>query len=213
MKTSMKALAVLIVLAMVAVPFAIASDDSDAYQFKTTEVVREFVDGNDGTLAVYVLNGTTSDVTVNIKVTTTDKSRTYAEKSFTIPANTNDSNVKEGDRHAELTFSLGGSGHKEIYVIVNDDKPVTLGIDVGHSIWNDWTTYVVIVIVIIFIVAVVWLRLRSVSDAKKDAGPKEKVFTKMEEERKARKAQSKEPAPASKPAKKETYEGSKRNKK
>ncbi len=211
MKTQMKVLAILMVLAMVALPFALTSEDTDAYELKNPEIVRDFVDGNDGALAIYILNRTDADVTVDIKITSTDRTRTYAEKSFTIPANTTDQNVKDSDRHTEMSFSLGGSGYKEIYIIVNNDAPLTYGINVGHSIWNDWTTYVVIIIVIVFIVAIVWLRLRSVSDAKKDKGfSQEKVFTQMAEEKKAKK-QVQAPQ-SSEPAKKKMYEGSKRKK-
>ena len=216
MKTYQRMLAaVALVLALALLPLALVSEDSDAYKLDSVEIVRGFTDTGEGAIAVYVLNGTDSAVTVKVSIDAANGSRNYSTKDFTIPANTTQQNVKDSDRHVEMTFSFEGSGHKEIRITVTgagDTQSIIKDIDVAHSIWSDWTTYVVIIIVIVFVVVIVWLRLRSVSDAKKNEGPKEKVFTKMEEERKAKKAATKQPAAPAEPARKKTYEGSKRKK-
>ncbi|MBQ7700780.1 MAG: hypothetical protein IJT54_00090 [Candidatus Methanomethylophilaceae archaeon] len=215
MRTYHKIVALALVLMLAVVPLCLAaSEDSDAYSLKSVEVVRGFTDQGEGSIAVYITNGTSSPVTVTIKVDAANGTRSYATKEFTIPANTTTSNVKDSDRHAEVSFSFEGSGHKEIKVTVTgggDTQTLIKDIDVPHSIWSDWTTYVVIIIVIIFIIVVVWLRMRSVSDAKKE-NKKEKVFTQMAEEKKAKKQAAQQQTIATEPAKKKIYEGSKRRK-
>ena len=217
MKAYLKIFAILAVLAIAVVPALALAEGSDAYvEMRTPEVVREFTDNADGSLAVYVLNQTDSPNAVTITVTSLDGSHVYRTQDFTIPANTTMDNVKESERHTVLSFSLGGSGLKQIRVTAtsqadpDDTSSVTFNIQVSHSIWSDWTTYVVIIIAIIVVVVMVWLRLRTQSEAKKTKS-KEKVFTQMEEEKKAKKA-AKQPAKTSEPAKRQTYVSSKRKK-
>lgn len=217
MKTYLKIFAILAVLALAVVPMFAMAEDSDAYvEMRTPDIVREFTDNADGSLAIYVLNQTDTANAVTITVSSLDGSHVYKTQDFTVPANTTADNVKDSDRHTVLSFSLGGSGLKQIRITAvsqsdpEDTSSITYNINVSHSIWSDWTTYVVIVIAIIVVVAMVWLRLRSQSDAKKNK-PKEKVFTQMEEERKAKKA-AKQPEKTSEPAKRETYIASKRKK-
>ena len=86
MKAQLKIIAILAVLALALVPALALAEDSDAYvEMRTPEVVREFTDNADGSLAVYVLNQTDAENTVTITVTSLDGSHTYKTQDFTIP--------------------------------------------------------------------------------------------------------------------------------
>lgn len=204
-----KTITALLIVMLALIPLSLMAESSDAYQYNSYEVTRGFSDIGDGEISVYITNGTSAPVTVNIKITSTDGSRTYATKEFTIPANVTRENVKESGNHATLSFSAGGSGHKQMNLYIDDSKVTVIDINSEHSIWAEWTTYLVIIIAIIVVVVIVWMKVRSNSDKKAKEIGNEKVFTKMEEERRAKRISS-EPAPEPKKAEKKTYQGSKR---
>ena len=198
----------LMIVMLALVPFALFAEDSEASAYYGYEVTRGFTDVGDGSIAVYITNGTSSPDTVTIRVTSTDGEKEYDSVEFTIPANVTRENVKDDGNHAVLSFSAGSAGHKQMNLYVDDTKVAVIDIESEHSIWGDWTTYLVIIIAVIVVIVIVWMRMRAASDKKSKEIGNEKVFTRMEEERKAKKAAA--PAPEVKKAEKRTYQDSKR---
>lgn len=199
-----------LVLTLALVPFIALEDGSDAanaFDCNGMEVTKAFDDMSGGTIMVPVENKTDSAITVTVTVKDVSSSKVYAEGEFEIPAN--------DKTECKFSWNFGSSGDHRISISVTDGKETvsferTIG--VSHSIWKDPVTYIAIVVAIIVIAIMIFVKMRSTSDAKAKAmkGKKEeKIFTKMAEEKKGAKEESKPSTPVS--LEKKTYDGSKRS--
>lgn len=210
MKGMNKIITAALVLTLALVPFIVLEDGSDAanaFDCNGMEVTKAFDDMSGGTIMVPVENKTDSAITVTVTVKDVSSSKVYAEGEFEIPAN--------DKTECKFSWNFGSSGDHRIFISVTDGKETvsferTIG--VSHSIWKDPVTYIAIVVAIIVIAIMIFVKMRSTSDAKAKAmkGKKEeKIFTKMAEEKKGAKEESKPSTPVS--LEKKTYDGSKRS--
>ena len=196
MKNFIKLLAIVAVLAVAVVPF-VAADDSDAAIKRTGQwEASGFTDNGGGSLRATIQNDVDSSVTIKIKVLDfDDETKVLADKDFVIPA----SSDNEGKTVAELNWGYGSSGTK--YVKVYTYNPETgerlnnllvddgcVQIEVTHSIWKNAATYIVIALIIVVVLVVIILYIRSTKSTKSDTTMADKTFTKMHNERVAKKS-------------------------
>lgn len=196
MKTSIKLLAVVAVLALAFVPL-LSAEGSDAAVVKTGQAkTYGFDDTGSGTLEYTLQNDAASEVVVTIKVTEFgNPDYVRAEQSVTVPNKDTDN----GTVTVYMHFGYGSSGTKWVDVTVYDAAGVKIDaacensveISVSHSIWKDSTTYIVIVVIVIVIIIAIVLYMRSTKKTKADTTMADKTFTKMYEEKKAKKAPAK----------------------
>lgn len=210
MKNVNKIITLALVLTLALVPFIVLSDGSDAasdFSCGDMEVTKSFDDMSGGTIMIPVTDKTGKESTITITVKDVSSKKVYDEETFTIPA----SETVE----CKLSWNFGSSGDKRVSISVsngNVTESFERTISVNHSIWKDPVTYIAIVVAIIIIAIMIFVKMRSNGDAKAKEmkGKKEeKIFTKMAEEKKGAKAESKPSAPVS--LEKKTYDGSKRS--
>lgn len=205
-----KIITMVMVLTLALVPFIVLDDGSDAasdFNCGEMKITKSFDDMSGGTIMVPVENKTNDLMTVTITVKDTSSKKLYAGDKFEITAN--------GETECKLSWNFGSSGDKRISVSVSNGSETETferTISVEHSIWKDPVTYIAIVVAIIIIAIMIFIKMRSNTDAKAKEmkGKKEeKIFTKMAEEKKNSKVESKPSNPVS--LEKKTYDGSKRN--
>ncbi len=207
MKTSLKLIAALAVLALAVVPF-LSIEDSDAAVTRNAQTETfGFDDTGSGTLRYFLKNDSTDEFTVTLKVTNFNTpDDVYAEKKVTVPGT---GSPEGGVISVDIHFGYGSSGTKWVDVLAFDEAgnkidaacENSVEINVSHSIWKNSATYIVIVVVIIVIVVAILLYIRSTKKTKADTTMTDRTFTRMHEERVARRA----PAKA---AKKKDYQSS-----
>lgn len=208
MKTINKLLALVMILSIVLVPLTVFSDDSEAVvNFdQNCKVTDEFTDMGGGSITVYLKNDASTSVTVKVEAKCGDSVRAWADVTIGPKVDGVD-----GKASQKLSWNEDSAGSKyiDVYVYDGDEtKHNSVTINVSHSIWKDTTTYLVIIIVIIVVVIGLWIAIRGVPGTKKkekDQPQQTKVFTQMEEERKARKNAGQT---ESVPVEKQTYDAS-----
>ena len=185
-----KLFAILAILAVAIVPF-IAADDSDAAVTRDGQCTTSgFTDYDKGTLTITLKNTDDTAVTVTVKVYEFgDHDNVLDDTTAEIPANSEGSEVK-------LSWGYGSSGTKyvDVYVYDSDGNKIStacedcVAIEVSHSIWKNSVTYIVIAIIIIAIIVAIILYIRSTKKTKADSTMADKTFTKMHNEKVARKS-------------------------
>ena len=197
MKNTVKLLAIIAVLAIAIVPF-ISADDSDAAVKRTGQwEASGFTDNGGGSLKCIIQNDDNEQVTIRLKVLDFYDSRVLTTKDVVIPASTDN----DGKTVAELNWSYDSSGTK--YVKVYSYNPETdeklnnplvddgcVQIEVSHSIWKNAATYIVIVIIVIIVIVALVLYMRTTKKTKADTTMADKTFTKMHDEKVAKKSSS-----------------------
>ncbi|MGN1044427.1 MAG: hypothetical protein ACI4Q9_00525 [Candidatus Methanomethylophilaceae archaeon] len=177
MKTTNRAIiSVALCLFVAAFAGTVFADGADAanVHFGNSATYSGFTDMDNGTFTVYVSNDSTT-TPMDIKVVIKDLSENeLASTTATVPAETENQAVS-------LSFGYGSSGIKYVKVylydntdpntpsILNVDGPFE--IDVSHSIWKDWVTYVIVVVIIIAILLIAYFYFRGAPEraAKKEA--------------------------------------------
>lgn len=202
MRTSIKLLTVMAVLALAVVPL-LAAEDSDA------DVIRQgqwqssgFTDNDAGKIYVTLYNNSTEAMEIKLVACETgDHDNVYATKTVTVPGTGTD----DGKLAVELSWKYGSSGTKYVDVIAFDpatDKEITkddmasiqllnensVQIDVSHSIWKNAVTYIVIVVIAIVVIVVIIMYIRSTKKTKSDTTMSDRTFTKMHNEKMGRKS-------------------------
>jgi len=197
MRNVTKLLAIVAVLAIAIVPF-VAADDSDAAVKRTEQwEASGFTDNGGGSLKCIIQNDDTVPVTIRLKVLDFNDDRELATKDVVVPASTDN----EGKTVAELNWSYNSSGTKYVKVYsYNPDTDERLNnlliddgcveIEVSHSIWKNTATYIVIAIIVIVVLVVIVLYIRTTKKTKADTTMADKTFTKMHEEKVAKKSSS-----------------------
>ena len=156
--------------------FGFIADDADAagVSFGDKEVTYGgFTDMDDGKLTVYVSNDGTA--ACKVKVVVKDYSSGNVEGSSTadVPAGAVNQAIS-------VSFGYGSDGYEYVKAYLYD---VTSGtetligacgpfeIEVEHSIWKDWVTYLVVVLIVIAIIIIAYFYIRGAPDraAKKAA--------------------------------------------
>ena len=198
MRNVTKLLAIIAILAIAIVPF-VATDDSDAAVKRTGQwEASGFTDNGGGSLKCTIQNDENAQVTIRLKVLDfSDESRVLTTKDIVIPGSTDN----EGKTVAELNWSYDSSGTN--YVKVYSYNPETderlnnalvddgcVQIEVSHSIWKNSATYIVIVIIVIIVIVALVLYMRTTKKTKADTTMADKTFTKMHDEKVAKKSSS-----------------------
>ena len=195
MRNYIKLLAIMAVLAIAVVPFVV-TDDSDATVKRTGQwEASGFTDNGGGSLRTTIQNDDDVAVTIRIKVLDFDNDAELTSKDFVIPANGDN----EGKTVAELNWSYGSSGTKYVKVYTYDPETGErlnnlliddgcVQIEVTHSIWKNAATYIVIALIIVVVLVVILLYIRSTKKTKSDTTMADKTFTKMHNEKVAKKS-------------------------
>ena len=196
MRDVTKLLAIMTVLVIAIVPF-VAADDSDATVKRTGQwEASGFTDNGGGSLKCTIQNDDNVQVTIRLKVLDfNDESRVLATKDVAVPASTDN----EGKTVAELNWSYDSSGTKYVKVYsYNPDTDERLNnlliddgcvqIEVSHSIWKNSATYIVIVIIVIVVIVALVLYMRTTKKTKADTTMADRTFTRMHEDKVAKKS-------------------------
>ena len=206
----MKAAKIIAIIAILAIAVApiLAIDGSDATVNRVGQAESYgFTDNDEGTLKIVLKNTDADPVTITLKVfdagTTTDE---YCAKEIEVPG----SGDNDGETTAELKWKFSSSGTKYVDVVAYDtdgnkiDNPLlnesSVEIEVSHSIWKNTATYIVIAIIVIIVIVIIVLFIRSGKKTKADSTMADRTFTKMHDEKVARKKTAS--------AKKEDYKSS-----
>ena len=201
MKTSIKLLTVIAVLALAVIPL-VAVDGSDADVIRNGQwEASGFTDYDAGRIRVTLINDSTEAMEIKLVACETgDHDNVYDTKTVTVPGTDTDG----GRLAVELSWKFGSSGTKYVDVIAFDpatDKEITkeqmasiqllnennVTIEVTHSIWKNSVTYIVIAVIIIIVVIVIIMYIRSSKKTKADTTMADKTFTKMHNEKMGRK--------------------------
>lgn len=184
-----KLLAVAAILIVAIVPFI--ADDSDAAVTRDGQCTYSgFTDFDNGTLTIKLKNSDSTAVNVTVRAFEFgNHDKVLDEKTAEIAA---DSAVTE----VKLSWGYGSSGTKyvDVYVYDSDGNKISaacedcVAIEVSHSIWKNSVTYIVIAIIIIAIIVAIILYIRSTKKTKADSTMADKTFTKMHNEKVARKS-------------------------
>lgn len=197
MRNVTKLLAIIAVLAIAVMPF-VAADDSDAAVKRTGQwEASGFTDNGGGSLRCTIQNDDNVQVTIRLKVLDFYDDRILATKDVVVPASTDN----DGKTVAELNWSYNSSGTKYVKVYsYNPDTDEKLNnllvddgcvqIEVSHSIWKNAATYIVIVVIVIVVIVVLVMYIRTTKKTKADTTMADKTFTKMHEEKVAKKSSS-----------------------
>lgn len=193
MRFTNKLIAVIAILALALVP-VLMFDGSDA------DVIREgqakasgFTDNDSGTLTYVLKNTEATTVDVTLKVTEFGNADiVYTEKTVTMPAVTDN----DGIQTVELSWKYGSDGLHYVDVTVYDKdgnkidaaSENAIEISVSHSIWKNVMTYIVIAIIVIVVIVVIVLYIRTTKKTKADTTMADKTFTKMHNEKVAKKS-------------------------
>ncbi len=172
------AIAFILMLTLIPISLCIADGCTDAdtgYKYISKAEGGGFTDMSDGTVTLTFRSP--GEYTVRI-IEGTD-GHDYVNQKVTVEAD----KLVRG-----FSFRIGSQGDHNLTIYVNDYKEANISVGVAHSIWKDPGVYIVIVIAVIAIIIIAFMKYRSVNDAKKDF-PKEKVFTKMAEEKKKKGSQ------------------------
>ena len=185
-----KLLAIAAILVIAVVPL-IAADGSDADITRDGQATYSgFTDYDKGTLTIVLKNSEDTPVTVTVKALEFgNHDNVLDETTAEIPASSDGTEVK-------LSWGYGSDGTKYVDVYVYDadgnkiDKACEdcVAIDVTHSIWKNSVTYIVIVVVIIVIAIALILFIRTTKKTKADTTMEDKTFTKMHNEKMAKKS-------------------------
>ena len=194
MKTSIKLLAVIAVLALAIIPL-VAVDGSDADVIRNGQwEASGFTDYDAGRIKVTLVNDAPDAVNIKLMVYETgNHDNVYTTKTVTVPGNGTD----EGKLAVELSWKFGSSGTKYVDVwayndadekienpLLNEDN---VKIEVSHSIWKNSVTYIVIAIIVIIVIIVLVMYIRSTKKTKADTTMTDKTFTKLHNEKVGRK--------------------------
>ena len=195
MKTSIKLLAVIAVLALAVIPL-VAVDGSDADVKRNGQwEASGFTDYDAGRIKVTLVND--SSEAKDIKLVACEPGNhdnVYATKTVTVPGTGTD----DGKIAVELSWKFGSSGTKYVDVIAynENDEPIgnplldenSVQIEVTHSIWKNSVTYIVIAVIVIIVVIVIIMYIRSAKKTKADTTMADRTFTKMHNEKKGKSA-------------------------
>ena len=196
MKNITKLLAVLALLAIAIVPL-MAAEGSDAAITRDGQcTVGGFTDYNSGTLTIKLNNSENTAVKVNVKVFEFGADPKTAEPLSQVTDVEIPSSSEGGTKDVSLSWGYGSEGKKYVDVIVYDSagNEITnasehgVEIDVTHSIWKNSITYVVIVLIVLVIIIALVLYLRSTKKTKADTTMADRTFTKMHNEKLAKKS-------------------------
>ena len=189
MRSVYKTMAILAILAIALVPL-IATDDSDATVKRVGQCETSgFTDYDSGTLKITLNNDGGEAVKVIVKVYEfNNHSNTLAQKEAELTAGEN--------TVVSLGWGYGSEGKKYVDVFVYDVNDETtpiaqensVEIDVTHSIWKNSVTYIVIVIIVIVVIVAIILFIRSGKKTKSDTTMADRTFTKMHNEKVAKKS-------------------------
>lgn len=152
--------------------FGLVADDSDAagVAFGDKTITYDgFTDMDDGKLTAYISNSDATAVDVKLVVKTLGGSE-KGSSTATIAANAVNQAVS-------VSFGYGSEGTEYVKVFLYDVNGTEIAvcgpyeIDVEHSIWKDWVTYLVVVIIVIVIIILAYFYIRGAPDraAKKAA--------------------------------------------
>ena len=193
MKNINKLFAVIAILALALLP-VIAIDGSDAAVTKVGQATASgFTDNDSGTITYVLKNTESTSVDVTVKVTVfNNPDEIYTEQTVTIPAVTDN----EGIANVALSFKIGNSGTTYVDVLVFDADGNKIDaacenaveISVSHSIWKNTMTYIVIAIIVIVVIIVLVIYIRSTKKTKADTTMADRTFTKMHNEKVAKKS-------------------------
>ncbi len=182
-----KAIALAFVTFLVVVSASVIfADDGEADRGKyllNVEITKGFNDLDGGTITVTFQEQEDGEHTLNVQVKSANRTNIITEKDVVLPKKTDDGKYKES-----FSFKVGDG--ETVYVVAYENGQntgeITITIPVEKTIWTNPLVWIVIVIVIIALVVFGIMRYRHVVDKKKN-NSKEKIFTKMEEERKQKK--------------------------
>ena len=196
MKTSIKLLAVIAVLALAIIPL-VAVDGSDADVIRNGQwEASGFTDYDAGRIKVTLVNDSSTEMKVKLVACEVGNHDNVYDSTdlLTVPGTGTDG----GKLAVELSWKFGSSGTKYVDVIAYDendtliDNPLlnenNVEIEVTHSIWKNSVTYIVIAVIIIIVVIVIVMYIRSSKKTKADTTMADKTFTKMHNEKKGKKA-------------------------
>lgn len=183
-----KAIALIFVLSIVTVSaYAIASDSSNGDSGKyilDCKTTKGFDDLNDGTITI-TFQRYSDEKELNIKITSMDGASTYIDSTFKLPAKTAD--AEKFDKSFSFRLGAGDTVVKiAVYEGGVEEEYITHSIHVERSVWKNPAIWVAIILAVIAVAILGFMRYRHVTDSKK-SNSKEKVFTKMAEEKKRQK--------------------------
>lgn len=123
-----------------------------------------FTDNDNGTLTAYITNDGTVDETVKLVVKDYSSGKVLASTEATIVAG-------EENKAVSVGFGYGSEGKEYVVVCLYESDGTTLiselgpyEIDVKHSIWKDWVTYLVVVVIIIVVIILAYFYIRGAPD-------------------------------------------------
>ncbi|MGI5964354.1 MAG: hypothetical protein ACOX8L_00620 [Candidatus Methanomethylophilaceae archaeon] len=204
MKNKIILAATVLVIAAV-LPFAgiIDSDEADSAPASSSLMILTsdigyggFDNRTEGHLDVPIINNNAEEAKVRVYVTYQNSTDQLASTEITVSGN-------GGITVASLVFMIGSSGEKSLTVhgesltpeveFVTDSYGNSLNyanvvINVNHSIWSDWTTYVAIILVVILIAVAFYVRGRNVPKKEKTM-----TFTEMEQQERNRRSAKEAP--------------------
>lgn len=180
MNSYKKIIGVIAVCALLSFTFLSAEVDGDGADFGDKTIsIGKFTDMNNGTLTAYISNNGSDAQTIVLVVKDLDEN-VKASTTVTIEAGA-------VNKEVSVSFGYDTSGGKYVKVYIYEEDGTTkintigpLEINVKHSIWKDWVTYLVVVIIIVVILVLAYFYIRGAPDraAKKEAKALESKTTK-----------------------------------
>lgn len=196
-----KKILIVVALAMAMVfPFAgvMDSDEGDSAPVSSSLMILTsgmtsggFDNRTAGHLDVPIINNNAKDAEVRVYVTYQNGTDELASVTISAPGN---GTVTV----ASLSFMIGSSGDKYLTVhgesLTADVEFVTnssgdplnyanVSINVSHSIWSNWTTYIAIILIVVLVAVAFYIRGRTIP--KKERAM---TFTEMEQQEKSRRS-------------------------
>lgn len=185
----------ILILVMFSVPICMSGISDGGVTRSEVTSVSGFDDMNDGTIRYTLKNDTMSEVEVTVKVIDFQTKEIYKTTTAVVPASTGET---DGTAVLYLTFGFGSAGTKYVDIVVSIGDTELEGasdyavrIDVGDSIWNNASTYIVFVAILIVFIAAIAIYLRSVKKTKADMAMENRTFTKLHNEKMAKKSAEK----------------------
>jgi hypothetical protein len=199
MKTYTKIMAVMAVLALALIPVGLSFDNSDAAVSisEDAKVVSAFDNSTAGKVSIVFKNSGSEALNITITASVRGSEDILATATVPIAGAAGDT---PATATAEIGFHIRNAGQYDVVFTATAtdtsgnhvDFPMnetSLIINVGTSIWSNWTTYLVVIIVVIVVAIAVILKMRSAPKVEADT-----TFTEMAESGKNAKKDSKAPA-------------------
>lgn len=184
-----KLLAIAAILAIALIP-VLAAEDSDAAITRDGQCTYYgFTDNDRGTLTINLKS--TNDTATNVTVRVYE----FGNHGNELANTTAEILANSGGTGVSLSWGYGSQGTKyvDVYVYDADGNKIAdacedcVAIEVSHSIWKNTVTYVVIVIIVIVVIIAIVLYIRSSKKTKADTTMADRTFTKMHNEKVAKK--------------------------